>query len=77
MQTTMDHRADGHADDSDTLHWLVLVNSQGQHALWPVSQPAPAGWTEVGPEGLREDCLAYVDQHWTDMRPASLAGART
>jgi MbtH protein len=58
--------------DPDDSTWLVLVNAEGQHALWPMSRPAPAGWNEVGPEGRREDCLAYIDEHWTDMRPVSL-----
>ena len=64
-----DHAPDDSATDADNPHWLVLINTQGQHALWPISQPAPSGWLEVGPEGLREDCLAYIEQHWTDMRP--------
>ena len=74
MQTMTDHTPDDSSADADNTQWLVLINAQGQHALWPVSQPAPAGWTEVGPEGQREDCLAYIDQHWTDMRPVMQAG---
>jgi len=58
-------------DDADAgLQWLVLMNAEGQHSLWPLSRPVPDGWNEVGPEGAKSDCLAYVAQHWTDMRPA-------
>ena len=60
-------------DDADAgLQWLVVINAEGQHSLWPLSRPVPAGWNEVGPEGAKQDCLAYVQTHWTDMRPASI-----
>lgn len=53
--------------------YLVLVNPEGQHSLWPASLDAPAGWTRVhGPAG-RDACLEYVNTHWTDMRPRSLS----
>ncbi|GAA3897588.1 hypothetical protein GCM10022244_04870 [Streptomyces gulbargensis] len=58
-------------DDPDAS-FTVLSNAEGQHSLWPVSVPAPAGWSAVhGPSG-REACLAYVEEHWTDLRPSSL-----
>ena len=57
---------------TDEGPWLVLVNAEGQHSLWQASRPVPAGWQEVGPEGSREDCLAWIDEQWTDMRPSSL-----
>jgi MbtH protein len=50
--------------------WIVLVNAQGQHGLWPVVRPVPPGWREVGPEGDAETCLAWIRQRWTDQRPA-------
>ncbi len=58
--------------DASTLAWLVLRNGDGQHALWPLLRPVPAGWQEVGPEGDRDTALAYVEAQWTDMRPAGL-----
>lgn len=61
-------------DPAPEALWLVLVNAQGQHALWPLERPVPAGWQETGPEGSRDDCLAWIDAHWTDMRPLSLQG---
>lgn len=55
--------------------YLVLVNSEGQHSLWPVFAPVPAGWsTAFGPAG-RDACLEHVRTHWTDLRPRSLAEA--
>jgi MbtH protein len=67
-------------DDPDG-RFLVLVNDEGQHSLWPVFAEVPAGWTVVlgadaaedGEPGVdRATALEYVDQHWTDMRPRSL-----
>lgn len=70
-------------DDTDG-RFLVLVNDEGQHSLWPVFAEVPAGWTVVlgaadssgqedGEPGVdRAAALEYVEQHWTDMRPRSL-----
>lgn len=54
--------------------YLVLVNDENQHSLWPAFGTVPAGWTVVH-EGTRGGCLEYVAAHWTDMRPASLVRA--
>lgn len=58
-------------DDADA-RFHVLVNAEGQHSLWPVFAEVPVGWTMVLKDSSREDALAYVNAHWTDMRPASL-----
>lgn len=52
--------------------FLVLVNDENQHSLWPSFAEVPAGWRIVFGEDTREACLAYVEEHWTDLRPASL-----
>ncbi|WP_158850796.1 MbtH family protein [Saccharothrix deserti] len=50
----------------------VLVNDEGQHSLWPSFADIPAGWTaEFGPD-TRDACVAYVEEHWTDLRPLTL-----
>ncbi|ACY95987.1 MULTISPECIES: MbtH family protein [Thermomonospora] len=55
--------------------YLVLVNAEGRHSLWPVFAAVPAGWsTAFGPD-RREACLEYVRTHWTDLRPRSLIEA--
>jgi MbtH protein len=59
--------------DDDAGSFLVLVNEEGQHSLWPAFRDIPAGWNAVGPAGPRQTCLDWIDQHWTDMRPRSLA----
>jgi MbtH protein len=60
-------------DDEDGS-FLVLVNDEDQHSLWPSFADVPAGWTVVH-EGGRRECLDYVESHWTDLRPASLRKA--
>jgi uncharacterized protein YbdZ (MbtH family) len=61
-------------DDQDGT-FLVLVNDEGQHSLWPAFAQQPEGWTVALGEGPREAALAYVEEHWTDMRPRSLREA--
>lgn len=55
--------------------YLVLVNDEGQHSLWPAHIGVPAGWTVAHGEDTRAACLEWVDQNWTDMRPKSLVRA--
>ncbi|MFC5147661.1 MbtH family protein [Streptomyces aureoversilis] len=61
-------------EDPDATY-LVLVNDEGQHSLWPSFADVPAGWRTVLEETGREAALEYVDTHWTDMRPKSLVQA--
>jgi len=55
--------------------YLVLVNDEDQHSLWPAELDVPAGWRQVFGEAGRAECLDYVNEHWTDMRPKSLREA--
>lgn len=56
--------------------FLVLVNDEQQHSLWPAETLVPEGWTVTyGPDG-RADCLQYVERAWSDMRPLSLRNAQ-
>lgn len=55
--------------------FLVLVNDEGQHSLWPSFAEVPAGWTVAKDEDTRQACLDYIDENWTDMRPNSLIEA--
>lgn len=61
-------------EDPDASY-LVLVNEEEQHSLWPVFAEVPEGWRSAfGPAG-RQDCLDYVEKNWTDLRPKSLIEA--
>jgi MbtH protein len=53
--------------------YLVLVNEENQHSLWPTFVEVPAGWTRVFGEDTRQACLDYIESNWTDLRPRSLA----
>jgi MbtH protein len=61
--------------DEENGEFLVLVNSEGQHSLWPSAIGVPDGWTEVFGASDRISCLAYVEENWTDMRPLTLIRA--
>lgn len=58
--------------DNADGRFLVLVNDEGQHSLWPSFAEVPAGWRTVYGEADRRSCLEYVEEHWTDLRPLSL-----
>jgi MbtH protein len=60
-------------DDGGTFY--VLVNDEDQHSLWPAFAAVPAGWRAVFGEDSRANCLAYVEEHWTDLRPRTLREA--
>lgn len=60
-------------DDPDAP-FLVLVNDERQHSLWPAFLAIPAGWSSTLGPTSRAECVAYVDEHWTDMRPATMPG---
>jgi MbtH protein len=52
--------------------YLVVVNDENQHSLWPSFADAPAGWRNAFGPAPRQECLEYVESAWTDMRPRSL-----
>lgn len=56
----------------DRLVYKVVLNQEEQYSLWPADRAAPAGWREAGKTGPKEECLAYIEEVWTDMRPLSL-----
>ncbi|MFJ8146320.1 MbtH family protein [Streptomyces sp. NPDC096094] len=58
-------------DDADG-RFLVLVNDEGQHSLWPSFAEVPGGWTIAFEENSRDACLAFVEANWKDLRPRSL-----
>jgi MbtH protein len=55
--------------EDETGIFLVLVNAEGQHSIWPSFREVPAGWSPVGSAGNRQTCLDWIEAHWTDMRP--------
>ncbi|MGD0604537.1 MAG: MbtH family protein [Streptosporangiaceae bacterium] len=61
--------------EDDDAEYLVLVNDENQHSLWPAWIEVPAGWSAVHGADTRQGCLDYVEANWTDIRPASLLAA--
>jgi MbtH protein len=49
--------------------FVVLINNQGQHSLWPAPAEIPAGWSIACERSSREACIEYIGENWTDMRP--------
>jgi MbtH protein len=58
--------------DDENQNFLVVVNGEGQHSIWPDFKPVPAGWRQTGFQGLKKECLEHIALVWTDMRPLSL-----
>lgn len=58
-------------DDQDGT-FLVLVNDEDQHCLWPAFAEVPEGWKVTLEESTRATALAHVEDNWTDLRPLSL-----
>lgn len=56
----------------DTRTYRVVVNHEEQYSIWPTSRENPLGWLDAGKEGTKEECLAYINEVWVDMRPLSL-----
>ena len=61
--------------DDENGTFLVLVNDEEQHSLWPAFADVPAGWRVVFGEAGRDECLSFVEANWTDLRPGSLREA--
>ena len=61
-------------DDPDGSY-LVLVNDEDQHSLWPEFAAVPAGWRVVFGPGPRQEALEFVTASWQDLRPRSLREA--
>lgn len=58
-------------DDEEAL-FNVVMNHEEQYSIWPAQRDIPAGWRAVGKSGTKKECLAYIEEVWTDMRPLSL-----
>jgi len=59
-------------EQEDNTIYKVVVNHEEQYSIYPVDRPNPLGWNDVGPTGPKAECLAYIKEVWTDMRPLSL-----
>ena len=58
--------------DPSAEAYKVVVNHEEQYSIWPDYRELPLGWREAGKKGSRQECLAHINEIWTDMRPLSL-----
>ncbi len=56
----------------DNRIYRVVVNHEEQYSIWPVTKDMPLGWRDAGKTGSKQECLQYIEEVWTDMRPLSL-----
>jgi MbtH protein len=56
----------------DTTIYKVVLNHEEQYSIWPADRENPAGWRDAGKVGSKQECLSYIGEVWTDMRPLSL-----
>jgi MbtH protein len=59
-------------EPEDTTTYDVVVNEEEQYSIWPAHRETALGWRTVGKSGSKAECLTYIKEVWTDMRPLSL-----
>jgi MbtH protein len=59
-------------EQEDTTIYKVVINHEEQYSIWPADRENPLGWRDADKVGPKADCLAYIKEVWTDMRPLSL-----
>lgn len=59
-------------EENDDREFCVVVNDEEQYSIWPIDRDLPLGWKSTGKQGTKEECLNYIEEIWTDMRPLSL-----
>ncbi|MFM1729453.1 MbtH family protein [Prescottella soli] len=61
--------------DDPQADYLVLVNEENQHSLWPAFADVPNGWVIAHGRASRHACVDYIDRNWTDLRPSAALAA--
>jgi len=59
-------------ETEDKTIYKVVVNHEEQYSIWPAHRENALGWKDAGKSGSKAECLAYIKEVWTDMRPLSL-----
>ena len=55
----------------DKGQYKVVINHEEQYAIWLHNQELIKPWRETGEKCSWRDCMAYIEEVWTDMRPLS------
>lgn len=59
-------------ESSDQETYKVVVNDEEQYSIWPADRENALGWRDAGKSGTKDECLSYIEEVWTDMRPLSV-----
>jgi len=57
---------------TEDMTYRVVVNHEEQYSIWPNDREFPAGWTDAGMSGSKEECLEHIGRIWTDITPLSV-----
>lgn len=61
-------------EKEDNMIYKVVLNHEERYSIWPADKDNPAGWSDAGKRGTKAECLAYIKEVWSDMRPLSRIG---
>ena len=59
-------------EDTENTKYKVVVNDEEQSSVWAIDRPNPGGWRDAPKSGSKSECIDYINEVWTDMRPLSL-----
>ena len=59
-------------DAEDKTIYKVVVNHEEQYSIWPADGENPLGWRDADKVGSKAECLEYINEVWTDMRPLNV-----
>ncbi len=59
-------------NEEDNTVYKAVVNHEEQYSIWPADRENPRGWKDAGKSGSKTECLSWITEVWTDMRPLSL-----
>jgi MbtH protein len=54
--------------------YKVVVNHEEQYSIWPADRENAAGWTDAGPTGGKDECLAHVERLRSKAQPGFVRG---
>jgi MbtH protein len=55
-----------------TDKYKVVINHEEQYSIIPITKEISRGWREIGKTGTQTECLKYIEEVWTDMKPGDL-----
>jgi MbtH protein len=60
-----------HPQPTEPLY-RVVISDEERYSIWPEHKEIPWGWRADQKVGTKQECLDYIKEVWTDMRPLSL-----